>query len=460
MKEVTMETPLRTIVLQYDESKPETAYEKELIEMYVAIHHTYFNMVKDVPKLKYEYTELKYQIEQATKGFQPLKQQIETLHKKASAALNNPANDNWDLEVMEELTLIHTAIDEYHNEIVTPIFDEHNRLIDVVQKMDDADEEFIETDWSDYRDFTNELYSNYDNYSLDLVSFDNDDDTMREKFSNFSTFSSDTEIDNALFDAYHELVKNAYDEFNVIKEMVANKHNNTGLMDKEISDSCANGELAEDLMPKYLIPAGDKKIEDFKISYSLLASNDNHTLNMAISQDLIADNNIGTITDLILCFQHYPKLIQKMIFAIDFKFENEYGNEIAAEDWKGVNEYVQYISLLQTLPFSIFFFQDQDVRAYIFLGDMLLNGRAKPLPDGTINFDAETMNELCNRMFHFCWSFMMYCYNTGFDPKDYVSAILADFDLPVTYEHVKEKFDADIKTGVQIRVVPQNMTQV
>lgn len=453
MKEVKIETPLRVIVLQYDETKPEKPYEKELLEKYVALHLTWFNIIKDIPRLKYEYAELNDQIEQATRVFQPLKQQIENLHQKAEGYAGSLTNDNWEVEVMEELTAISESINEYH-ELLTPIFDEHNRLIAEVSKMDNADEAFTETHWSDYRDFVHELYKNYDDYSLDMVSFDEDDNNLREKFSECRSFSDDSEKDNALFDELNELVKDAYDTFNTIKEIVAIKHRNTGLMDSEISDSCARGELPEDKMPKYFIPAGDKKIEEFKVNYSLLASNENHTLHLTVSDELVEDGDIGMPTELILSLQHFPKLIHKMIFAIDFKFESEYGNEITAAEWKGRDRYIKYISSLKTLPFSIFFFQDQDVRGYILFGDMLLNKEAVPTTDGMVQFEGEAINKITNRMFHTCWTFMLYCYNTGFDPEDYILALLADFDLPITYEQVKEKFEADIKAGIQVRVGP------
>ena len=47
----------------------------------------------------------------------------------------------------------------------------------------------------------------------------------------------------------------------------------------------------------------------------------------------------------------------------------------------------------------------------------------------------------------------MFCHNTGFDPEPYVEAVLADYDLPFTYQQVKEKFDADLKKGIEFRVL-------
>jgi hypothetical protein len=48
---------------------------------------------------------------------------------------------------------------------------------------------------------------------------------------------------------------------------------------------------------------------------------------------------------------------------------------------------------------------------------------------------------------------MVFCHNTGFEPRPYIEAILADFDFPLTYEQVKEKFDEDVPKGIYMRMV-------
>jgi hypothetical protein len=42
---------------------------------------------------------------------------------------------------------------------------------------------------------------------------------------------------------------------------------------------------------------------------------------------------------------------------------------------------------------------------------------------------------------------LIYCYGSGFDPKVYIEAMLADIDLPLTYEEVSEAFIKDLENG-------------
>ena len=55
MSQRTTEHTLRTIVLQYDDTKPETGYEKNLVAGYVLLHDKAAELKQQRAKLLYEY---------------------------------------------------------------------------------------------------------------------------------------------------------------------------------------------------------------------------------------------------------------------------------------------------------------------------------------------------------------------------------------------------------------------
>lgn len=59
-----------------------------------------------------------------------------------------------------------------------------------------------------------------------------------------------------------------------------------------------------------------------------------------------------------------------------------------------------------------------------------------------------------NRLFNACWFFHPYCHNTGYDPKAYIEALLAEFDISITYEQVRQQYEEDVTKGIQLRAVP------
>ena len=69
------------------------------------------------------------------------------------------------------------------------------------------------------------------------------------------------------------------------------------------------------------------------------------------------------------------------------------------------------------------------------------------------------MQEVCNRLFSACIFFMIYCHNTGFNPQVYIEALLAELDLPVTFEMVQERFEEDLKNGIKIMSQPMNLEE-
>ena len=75
--------PLRKIVLEYDDSKPETDYEKELFRHYILIHDEAFKLRIFAARLLYEYQNLDDRVTEAGKVFSPVPAEVDALLQEA-----------------------------------------------------------------------------------------------------------------------------------------------------------------------------------------------------------------------------------------------------------------------------------------------------------------------------------------------------------------------------------------
>jgi hypothetical protein len=113
------------------------------------------------------------------------------------------------------------------------------------------------------------------------------------------------------------------------------------------------------------------------------------------------------------------------------------------------------------LPFILFFLNDRDARTYFLIGDLIAEGKmiaemeTKNPKEHKIGFDEEVSREIAGRMFNTCVFFLIYCHNTGFDPKPYVEGILADFNIELTYDQVYESYMEKINGGFHFRALAQ-----
>jgi len=77
------------------------------------------------------------------------------------------------------------------------------------------------------------------------------------------------------------------------------------------------------------------------------------------------------------------------------------------------------------------------------MGDYFAKGNI--VVDGeSFEMKGKMLENVINRLFQKCFFFMVFCHNTGLNLKNYIKAKLADFDLSLTNEQVKERFEADL----------------
>jgi hypothetical protein len=208
------------------------------------------------------------------------------------------------------------------------------------------------------------------------------------------------------------------------------------------------------------MPPGDPRIAKFPINYGLLASSENKTLTIQVPIDVVKSNDVFYLQEIVMLLQHFPRMIEKWIFAIDVAFINHDNIAMGEDDWKGIEVPIRWFNKLNALPCMVFFIQDRDARHYMIMGDIVMDGKAKPL-EGTeelkeqgVILDGEVMQKVQNRLFNSCWMFLLYCHNTGFDPQPYIEALMSEFEALFTYEDVVKQYEEDIAKGIKIMVQP------
>jgi hypothetical protein len=88
------------------------------------------------------------------------------------------------------------------------------------------------------------------------------------------------------------------------------------------------------------------------------------------------------------------------------------------------------------------------------MGDLVAEGKCTPMGN-RLKLEGAIALEIFNRLFNCCWFFHLFCHNTGYDPKTYIEALLAEFDSPVTYDMVRKKCEEDVALGILIKYMPK-----
>ena len=316
-------------------------------------------------------------------------------------------------------------------------------------------EEKLDTDYNLFHeDASANLYKNFELYSLDARSYEVERGGFREIFSDIVDFS---DFKCEIIEHYNDFMDNiklAYDKWAEAIRLISDFYDDDGMLDNTISEYYAtNNTLFDDQRPKYFVFPDDKQIKTFKNSMGLLASSETHTICMSIPHESLITNQVMQVQEMALSLQHFPKLLEKYIFSFEIGFRDKFEIKMQDMDWKGINEHMIWFTKLNELAFMIFFLQDHDARGYCLLGDLIAK-RTRTITDNKGMYFEGTEHELVvNRLYHSCYMFLMFCHKTGFDPQPYIESMIADFKMPFEYSHVWEKYDEDIKKGINFKAM-------
>jgi hypothetical protein len=162
--------------------------------------------------------------------------------------------------------------------------------------------------------------------------------------------------------------------------------------------------------------------------------------------------------------QHRPQLIEKLVFALDFKFRQVADGDLYYQemDWKSDPKYYNWFFTMSTQPHLLFFIRDHDARFYFLMGDLLAANKvsAKEIKPGkrhAINFNEDQLQLMANRFFNSCRLFNLYCHGSGFKPQPYIESLIAEYSFEETgmNKMLFEQYYEDITKGVQLFMPPQ-----
>ncbi len=210
--------------------------------------------------------------------------------------------------------------------------------------------------------------------------------------------------------------------------------------------------------PIYIEPANSPTVLRYAEIFDFFEKPENNSLSLSVYEELVKNGDVAMIQELIVALQHYPHLIEKFILAIDFQFEEIKDSEIyyPPEYWKYETDYYKWFYQMANLPNILFFIRDEDARFYFlardFLSDQSVNvterdkaGRA------TIEFTNEQAQELANRIFNACWFMLIFCHGSGFNPKPFIEAMIANYEFDINYDDVYNAYKTDVEKGIKLQ---------
>ena len=104
----------------------------------------------------------------------------------------------------------------------------------------------------------------------------------------------------------------------------------------------------------------------------------------------------------------------------------------------------------ESLPFTLFFIREWEARFATLTGDIMINKTPELITEdgrGMIKTSKEEHSLINQRLGQACTLFMHYCRGTGFDPKQAIEAMLAEFNAAYDYSKVEKAFNEELKEG-------------
>ncbi|HTM94115.1 MAG TPA: hypothetical protein VL095_16960 [Flavisolibacter sp.] len=212
--------------------------------------------------------------------------------------------------------------------------------------------------------------------------------------------------------------------------------------------------------PLYLVPPTDPMIKSWEPKFLQLEKG-NLDLIFTVNPNIVNGNEVAYIQQMVIALQHYPHLIEKMLFAVSLRFRlvDDVEVELSEDAWKTDPQVYRWFHAMHQLPLIVFFIKDHDARFYTLFGDYLSAGGLDYEMDANgnavgIRLNEEQIQTFAQRIYASCKTFWLYCYGTGFNCDTYIDALIADYDMPFSVAEISKECEDEIEKGAAVRVVP------
>ena len=441
--------PLREITLEYDRSKPELPCEKELVAM-LLLKHDFLNEIKlEQSRIAYQAGEMEDEVDAEAIRFNAMEADMLAKHQEILFYVGGKNREELVAEAKVGYQELLKRMTEEHNEIIAPFQKRSAALGGALNQLLEKYDGETANDGVDYTEYDKkylEVINSWETGSLDSDKYDEEVEAMQELGEEI-WIGQDIIKDYALkFQAYNNRMVATYALSQEIKRLLTTYQDREDVLNCSISESYANGTGDVKKRPFYVISPEDSRIKAAKLSYGSGMGPEGFpqiTFNVTV-QDVRNLNANGIVEQLAL-LQHFPALLEKMVFTCATNVVMEDGTLLKIEQLRGDPLAMEWYSKFRALKCSMFFFESRDVRAYIQIGDMKFE-KTDIEPD-RVGLTGENLQEVCQRLYDACHFFMVFCHNTGFDPIPYIDSILAESGLPITLEEVIADFNEDLASG-------------
>jgi len=453
MKQKIIHHPLRDIILNCDETKLQTDSDNELLKSYTEIHDLIYALLQLKSKLNYEFSVHEDHIADADKRFNPLAKRITEFFAEAKYLTSSKAAKEAIVEIQQRKAEFQVELNDYHFTIVENQIETEGDAIEKDYELFAIEEKTLIDKFNAFRKFvSNDLHQQPSLFTIDPKSVEVDMMLLEPNYHLIQEFHGyyDTVVER--YNTFLDRVEACYTEWGDSLFLISEYYNEDGMMDNSLSVYYAkNRHLLDEDRPKYFLSPNDKKIEDFRKTMGMLAHSDHNTIVLDISMNDVEAGVAAVAQELVLALQHFPKLMEKYIFSVETDFVDSDGTQVPVDDWKENREVMKWFVTLNSFPVMIFFLNDPETRSFCLFGDLVDKHDKNNSTENGIAFKSKEVNEICQRLFHSCYMFFMFCHKTGFDPSPYIEALMAEYDLPFTFAMVKEKYLEDVNKGIHFR---------
>jgi len=216
----TFQNPFYSPVLNYEETKTESNYEKELLSRYIGFLNSMNEKRLMIKELRNQYYYEQMLTEECDAEIERILTRYKGVEKVVKEIKRTMTIDPVDFPLMHKYNIeTNKMYTEFHEQMVDKLRDCINtndavfdKLYDWFEGKDD-NQSGEEKAFTYFEDYAQELYTNYDNYALDLCRFDKDVDDMKGEWQ-----KADDEYEK-LFDLREATVKTTTAFCNKISEV-------------------------------------------------------------------------------------------------------------------------------------------------------------------------------------------------------------------------------------------------
>jgi hypothetical protein len=211
----------------------------------------------------------------------------------------------------------------------------------------------------------------------------------------------------------------------------------------------------------YLFPRKHPRFQEYYEGYTpaleVIRKEPNKPVVITITPEVIISLDNSKWGAFLALSQHKKEWLEALLFNCHFEFykDAERTESYKEGEWQRNPDIQSWLrNLGMTVPFSMYFLRQWEQRFMSVVGTMLSSDKTTISETDRENiaqftFTPEHQRQIDKRVGEGSQMFLHFCEGTGINPKPAVEAVLAEFQVPFTYELVYEQFRNDLKVGFE-----------